>query len=119
MYAEAAAGVAAKKAGKAAKRAEAATAKSEAIMASQAAYADEAAPGQKRKVGRDIEANRGLTRQRKKLDRNPRVKNKEKFRRAGIRRKGQVRDVTEQSGAAYAGESSGIKKNVSHSKRFK
>lgn len=34
--------------------------------------------------------NKGLTPKRKKIDRNPRVKNKEKFRRAKIRRKGQV-----------------------------
>ena len=47
-----------------------------------------------------------------------RVKNKEKFRRAVIRRKGQVRDVRSQEGG-YGGETSGIKKNVSHSVRFK
>lgn len=34
--------------------------------------------------------NRGLTPRRKKIDRNPRVKHREKFRRANIRRKGQV-----------------------------
>ena len=34
--------------------------------------------------------NKGLTPKRKKIDRNPRVKHKEKFRRAKIRRKGQV-----------------------------
>lgn len=34
--------------------------------------------------------NKGLTPKRKKIDRNPRVKNKEKYRRAQIRRKGQV-----------------------------
>lgn len=34
--------------------------------------------------------NKGLTPKRKKIDRNPRVKNREKFRRAKIRRKGQV-----------------------------
>lgn len=35
--------------------------------------------------------NKGLTPKRKKIDRNPRVKHREKFRRAKIRRKGQVR----------------------------
>ena len=79
---------------------------------------DEAVEGEKREVGRDIRDNRGLTRERKKIDRNPRVKNKEKFRRAVIRRKGQVRDVRSQDGG-YGGETSGIKKNVSHSVRFK
>lgn len=34
--------------------------------------------------------NKGLTPKRKKIDRNPRVKHREKFRRAKIRRKGQV-----------------------------
>ena len=34
--------------------------------------------------------NRGLTRDRKKIDANPRVKNREKFRKAQIRVKGQV-----------------------------
>ena len=45
-------------------------------------------------MGRQIEKNRGLTRDRKKIDSNPRVKNREKFRKAVIRRKGQVRAVT-------------------------
>ena len=54
----------------------------------------------------------------KKIDQNPRAKNREKFRKAAIRRKGQVRsDVTPGSGA-YEGELTGIKKNVSHSTRF-
>ncbi len=34
--------------------------------------------------------NKGLTPKRKKIDRNPRVKHREKFRRAQVRRKGQV-----------------------------
>lgn len=34
--------------------------------------------------------NKGLTPKRKKIDRNPRVKHREKYRRAQIRRKGQV-----------------------------
>lgn len=34
--------------------------------------------------------NKGLTPKRKKIDRNPRVKHREKFRKAKIRRKGQV-----------------------------
>jgi len=78
----------------------------------------EAAPDEARKVGRDIEKNRGLTRQRKKIDGNVRVKNREKFRKAVIRRNGQVRAVQTQSDGPYGGEATGIKKNVSHSKRF-
>lgn len=39
---------------------------------------------------RQMAKNKGLTPKRKKIDRNPRVKYREKFRRAKIRRKGQV-----------------------------
>ena len=74
--------------------------------------------GETRAVGRDILKNRGLTRERKTIDRNPRVKNKEKYRKAVISRGGQVRKVIAQDGN-YAGETSGIKKNVSHSVRYK
>ena len=79
---------------------------------------DSAKPGSKREINRAIEKNRGLTRQRKKIDSNPRVKNREKFRKATIRRKGQVREMKE-AGESYGGETTGIKKNVSHSTRFK
>ena len=79
---------------------------------------DSAEPGEKREAGRQIERNRGLTRERKKIDRNPRVKNREKFRRATIKRKGQVREVREAEGGSYAGEASGIRKGVSHSRKF-
>jgi len=80
--------------------------------------ADMIADGESRAIGRDIEKNRGLTRQRKKADANPRVKNREKFRKAVIRRAGQVRAVASPSDGPYGGEATGIKKNVSHSKRF-
>ena len=80
---------------------------------------DSVADGEAREAGRQIEKNRGLTRERKKIDANPRVKNREKFRKATIRRKGQVRNVAEASAGPYAGEATGIKKNVSHSTRFK
>ena len=51
--------------------------------------------------------------ERKKIDANPRVKNREKFRKAQIRVKGQVRGVQAQVGA-YTGEATGIKKSVSN-----
>ena len=54
----------------------------------------------------------------KKIERNPRVEKREACRKATIRRKGQVRDVRSQDGG-YGGATSGIKKNVSHSKIFK
>ena len=79
---------------------------------------DSAKPGSKREINRAIEKNRGLTRQRKKIDSNPRVKNREKFRKATIRRNGVVRAVKEASAGPYAGEATGIKKNLSHSTRL-
>ena len=72
---------------------------------------------EQRKATQKMIKNRGLTRQRKKEDKNPRSKNREKFRKATIRRKGAVRSVAVQEGA-YGGEATGIKKNVSHSTRF-
>ena len=80
--------------------------------------ADKIAGDEKRKASREIMKNRGLTRDRKKLDRNPRSKNREKFRRAVIKRKGQVRDVRS-SGDAYSGEATGINAKVVHSHRYK
>uniref|UniRef100_A0A671WC15 UTP3 small subunit processome component n=1 Tax=Sparus aurata TaxID=8175 RepID=A0A671WC15_SPAAU len=62
--------------------------------------------------------NKGLTPKRKKIDRNPRVKNKEKFRRAKIRRKGQVREVRREE-TRYSGEMSGIRAGVKKSVKLK
>lgn len=78
---------------------------------------DTAGAAEKRKADRQILKNRGLTRERKKIDRNPRVKNREKYRRVVIKRKGQVREART-ADATYAGESSGINQNVTHSRRF-
>ena len=47
-------------------------------------------------MGRDIEKNRGLTRERKKIDANPRVKNREKFRKLGIRPEQREQCATEE-----------------------
>uniref|UniRef100_A0A3P8X689 UTP3 small subunit processome component n=1 Tax=Cynoglossus semilaevis TaxID=244447 RepID=A0A3P8X689_CYNSE len=58
--------------------------------------------------------NKGLTPKRKKIDRNPRVKHREKFRRAKIRRKGQVRQVRREE-TKYSGELSGIRAGVKKS----
>lgn len=78
---------------------------------------DEADQGRKRKATDQIVKNRGLVVHRKKEDRNPRLKMKRKFEKAVIRRKGQVRPMREQHGA-YMGESTSIRKNVSHSVRL-
>lgn len=57
----------------------------------------------KRAITYQIAKNRGLTPRRKKIDRNPRVKHREKFRRAKIRRRGQVREVRREE-QRYSGE---------------
>jgi Sas10 C-terminal domain len=50
--------------------------------------------GGRRGASYEIIKNRGLTPHRNKLARNPRVKKREAYRKAVIRRKGQVRDVS-------------------------
>uniref|UniRef100_A0A665UR87 Sas10 C-terminal domain-containing protein n=1 Tax=Echeneis naucrates TaxID=173247 RepID=A0A665UR87_ECHNA len=62
--------------------------------------------------------NKGLTPKRKKIDRNPRVKHREKFRRAKIRRKGQVREVRREE-TRYSGEMSGIRAGIKKSIKLK
>lgn len=71
----------------------------------------------KRAITKQIAKNRGLTPRRKKIDRNPRVKHREKFRRAKIRRRGQVREVRREE-QRYSGELSGIRAGVKKSKNF-
>lgn len=66
---------------------------------------------QKRKITYQISKNKGLTPHRKKEQRNPRVKHREKFRKAVIRRKGAVRTVRTET-TRYSGEHSGIKSTV-------
>ncbi|XP_030276976.1 something about silencing protein 10 [Sparus aurata] len=72
----------------------------------------------KRGITYQMAKNKGLTPKRKKIDRNPRVKNKEKFRRAKIRRKGQVREVRREE-TRYSGEMSGIRAGVKKSVKLK
>lgn len=64
-----------------------------------------------------MEKNRGLTPHRKKLTKNPRKKYKLKHAKAVTNRKGQVRSVRPQT-AAYGGEATGIKANLSRSVRM-
>ncbi|XP_064641905.1 something about silencing protein 10-like [Lineus longissimus] len=72
----------------------------------------------KRAIGYQIEKNKGLTPHRKKELRNPRVKHRMKYRKAKIRRKGQIREVrTEMS--RYGGELSGIRAGIKRSVRLK
>lgn len=75
-------------------------------------------PNKKRGVTYQMIKNKGLTPRRKKIDRNPRVKHREKFRRAKIRRKGQVREVRREL-HRYAGELSGIRAGVKKSRKLR
>ncbi|CAK6952588.1 something about silencing protein 10 [Scomber scombrus] len=75
-------------------------------------------PDAKRGITYQMAKNKGLTPKRKKIDRNPRVKHREKFRRAKIRRKGQVRDVRRED-KRYSGEMSGIRAGVKKSVKLK
>ncbi|XP_053114040.1 something about silencing protein 10 [Hemicordylus capensis] len=78
----------------------------------------EEVPDQKRGATYQIVKNKGLMPKRKKIDRNPRVKHREKFRRAKIRRKGQVREVRREE-QRYGGELSGIRAGVKKSVKLK
>ena len=80
---------------------------------------DDVEDGKKRAASYDIIKNRGLTPHRKKENRNPRVKKREQFRKAVIKRKGAVRDVQTGVGNQYAGETTGINKTISRSRTFK
>ncbi|XP_077458164.1 something about silencing protein 10 [Stigmatopora argus] len=79
---------------------------------------DELDPQGKRSITYQMAKNKGLTPKRKKIDRNPRVKHREKYRRANIRRKGQVREVRREE-TRYSGELSGIRAGVKKSIKLK
>jgi len=68
--------------------------------------------GGKRGINHQMLKNRGLTAYKSKLNRNPRVKKREAYRKAVIKRKGQVRDVRESEAAHYGGEATGINAKV-------
>ncbi|CAB3360712.1 Hypothetical predicted protein [Cloeon dipterum] len=72
----------------------------------------------KRKITYQIAKNKGLTPYRKKELRNPRVKHRMKYRKAVIRRKGQIREHRPEI-SKYGGELSGIKASVTKSVKFK
>ncbi|XP_057703157.1 something about silencing protein 10 isoform X2 [Corythoichthys intestinalis] len=79
---------------------------------------EELDPEAKRSITYQMAKNKGLTPKRKKIDRNPRVKHREKYRRAKIRRKGQVREVRREE-TRYSGELSGIRAGVKKSIKLK
>jgi len=72
----------------------------------------------KRGITYEIAKNKGLTPKRKKELKNPRVKHRMKYRKAKIRRKGQVREPRKEL-QRYGGEISGIKSGVVKSIKFK
>jgi len=72
----------------------------------------------KRGITYEIAKNKGLTPKRKKELKNPRVKHRMKYRKAKIRRKGQVREPRKEL-QRYGGEISGIKSGVVKSTKFK
>ncbi|XP_057318129.1 something about silencing protein 10 [Microplitis mediator] len=78
----------------------------------------EVSEGEKRAITYQIAKNKGLTPHRKKEQRNPRVKHRNKYRKAQIRRKGAVREVRKEL-TRYAGEISGIKASVKKSIKLK
>lgn len=73
----------------------------------------------RRAASREIVQNRGLAPRKPKNNRNPRVKKRDKFRRAIIRRKGQVRDTVNAHTDKfnYGGEATGIRAKISRSRR--
>ena len=72
-----------------------------------------------RSITRTILKNRGLVAHKAKINRNPRVKKREQYRKALIRRKGAVREVRDASeGNKYGGEQTGIKSRISRSRKL-
>lgn len=71
-----------------------------------------------RAISRAILKNRGLVAHKAKINRNPRVKKREQYRKALIRRKGAVREVRKDEGHRYGGEGTGIKSGVSRSRKL-
>lgn len=71
-----------------------------------------------RAVTSEILKNRGLTPRRNKEIKNPRKKHRLKYEKAMVRHRGQVPAMRERE-AGYGGEATGIKANVSKSRRIK
>jgi len=75
---------------------------------------EEEISGNKRKVTREIEKNKGLTPYRKKENRNPRIKHKKKYDKA-IKKQKSVRGGSADTSKPYAGEKTGIKPSITRS----
>ena len=75
----------------------------------------------RRNAGYQIMKNKGLTRKRKKEVRNSRVKYRNKFEKAIVKRKGQVQDTIREGSSnamGYTGEESGIRTHLKKSTRL-
>ncbi|KAI1301785.1 Something about silencing protein 10 [Halotydeus destructor] len=79
---------------------------------------DEEEGNERRGITYQIAKNKGLTAQKKKELRNPRVKHRLKYKKAQVRRKGQVRQPRKEL-TKYGGELSGIKPGLVRSIKFK
>ncbi|ETV76838.1 hypothetical protein H257_09281 [Aphanomyces astaci] len=62
--------------------------------------------------------NKGLKAHKSKINRNPRVKKRLQYKKALVRRKGQVREVRTGEAARYGGEMTGIKSNITRSRKL-
>jgi len=65
-----------------------------------------------RNINRDMEKARGIYRKRPKINRNSRVKHREKYRKLLIKRKGKVQEYQEGPKGVYGGEKSGLKVGI-------
>jgi len=75
-------------------------------------------PGERRGATRKILKNKGLMPSRRKDIKNPRTKQREKFRKATAKRHSQVQEFTGKKGV-YEGEKTGIKKTLTKSRKLK
>ena len=71
-----------------------------------------------RAISQVILKNRGLVPHKAKINRNPRVKKREQYRKALIKRKGAIREVRTEEGHKYGGEETGIKTGLSRSRKL-
>jgi len=88
------------------------------LTAPEAQEVEETDATAKRGITYEMAKNKGLTPKRKKELKNPRVKHRMKYRKAQIRRKGQVREPRKEL-KPYGGEMSGIKSRVVKSVKFR
>jgi len=74
--------------------------------------------GSKRMITYEMSKNKGMIRKRRKELKNPRVKHKMKYKKAVIKRKGQVKEVQNEMNR-YGGELTGIKSTLSRSTKIR